>query len=59
MYRDVLRLVAQEHPAVDYGHCYADALCARLVREPQNFVVVSENLLADLLSDLVGQIAGG
>jgi isocitrate/isopropylmalate dehydrogenase len=35
-------------------------MCARLVRDPERFdVVVSENLLADLLSDLAGQVAGG
>jgi isocitrate/isopropylmalate dehydrogenase len=31
-----------------------------LVREPQLFdIIVSENLIGDLVSDLVGQIAGG
>jgi len=35
-------------------------LCALLVRSPERFdVIVSENLLADLLSDLAGQVAGG
>jgi 3-isopropylmalate dehydrogenase len=51
---------ARQNPKVQFEHFYTDALCARLVREPQNFdVVASENLMGDLLSDLVGQIAGG
>jgi isocitrate/isopropylmalate dehydrogenase len=51
---------ARQNRDVQFEHFYTDALCARLVREPQNFdIVASENLMADLLSDLVGQIAGG
>jgi isocitrate/isopropylmalate dehydrogenase len=60
MYLRIFREVAQRYSEIKFDHVYADALCARLVREPQNFdVVVSENLLADLISDLAGQIAGG
>jgi 3-isopropylmalate dehydrogenase len=52
--------VAKEFPDVSFHHYYADALCAMLVRDPLRFdVMVSENLIADLLSDLAGQIAGG
>lgn len=60
MYLRVFEEVAKKHSNIKFEHLYADALCARLVRDPQDFdVVVSENLLADLLSDLGGQIAGG
>ncbi len=60
MYLRVFEEVAGENPDVKFEHLYADAMCARLVRDPQNFdVVASENLLADLLSDLAGQAAGG
>jgi isocitrate/isopropylmalate dehydrogenase len=60
MYVTQFKEVAKENPGVDFEHIYADAMCARLVRDPQDFdVVVSENLLADLLSDLGGQVAGG
>ena len=60
MYLKAFEDVAQSYPEVKFEHYYADALCARLVREPQKFdMIVSENLLADLLSDLAGQVAGG
>jgi 3-isopropylmalate dehydrogenase len=60
MYLTVFEAVAKVHPDVEFEHLYADALCARLVREPERFdIVVSENLIADLVSDLAGQIAGG
>jgi tartrate dehydrogenase/decarboxylase/D-malate dehydrogenase len=45
---------------IKFNHYYADAVCAYLVRRPQDFdVITSENLLADLLSDLAGEVAGG
>jgi isocitrate/isopropylmalate dehydrogenase len=60
MYLKTFQETAQQYSDVNFEHLYADALCARLVKEPQNFdVIVSENLLADLISDLAGQIAGG
>jgi 3-isopropylmalate dehydrogenase len=60
MYLRVFEEVAKKYPAIRFSHLYADALCARLVKEPHRFnVIVAENLIADLLSDLTGQIAGG
>lgn len=60
MYLRIFQEVAEKYPDVTFDHYYADAICARFVREPQKFgMVVSENLLADLLSDLAGQVAGG
>jgi isocitrate/isopropylmalate dehydrogenase len=60
MYLKSFETIARVHDDVEFEHLYADALCARLVREPERFdVIVSENLIADLVSDLAGQIAGG
>jgi 3-isopropylmalate dehydrogenase len=60
LYLSVFKEVAQNYPEIRFEHYYADALCARLVRDPQKYdMIVSENLIADLLSDLAGQIAGG
>jgi 3-isopropylmalate dehydrogenase len=60
LYLEVFKAVAHNHPEVEFNHYYADAMCARLVKEPEQYdVIVSENLLADLLSDLAGQVAGG
>jgi len=59
-YLKTFQEMAQRFSDVKFEHIYADALCARLVKDPQNFdIIVSENLLADLLSDLAGQVAGG
>ncbi|MGQ9543167.1 MAG: isocitrate/isopropylmalate dehydrogenase family protein [Candidatus Bathyarchaeia archaeon] len=60
MFREIFRKVGGEYPEVKARDLYADAVCALLVKEPQRFdVIVAENLIADLLSDLAGQIAGG
>ena len=60
LYLSVFKEVAQNYPEIRFEHYYADALCARLVREPQKYdMIVAENLIADLLSDLAGQVAGG
>jgi 3-isopropylmalate dehydrogenase len=60
MFRDIFRTVSKDYPEIKARDLYADAVCALLVKEPQKFdVIVAENLIADLLSDLAGQIAGG
>ena len=60
LYREISKELSQSYPDIEYHDCYADALCALLVRHPQEYdVIVSENLIGDLLSDLAGQIAGG
>jgi 3-isopropylmalate dehydrogenase len=52
--------VSSNYPDIKLENYYADAVCVHLLRRPQEFdVVVSTNLLADLISDLAGQIAGG
>jgi 3-isopropylmalate dehydrogenase len=60
MFRDIFRKVSKDYPDIKCRDLYADAVCALLVKEPQKFdVILAENLIADLLSDLAGQIAGG
>jgi len=60
MYLRAFEKLSHRYPQIGFQHYYADALCAHLVRNPEKFdVIVSENLLADLLSDLAGQVAGG
>lgn len=52
--------ISSEYPEIRFENYYADALCAHLVRRSHEFdTIVSTNLLADLISDLAGQIAGG
>ncbi|MEM2942262.1 MAG: isocitrate/isopropylmalate family dehydrogenase [Candidatus Bathyarchaeia archaeon] len=60
MFRDIFRRVSKDYPEIGCRDLYADAVCALMVKEPQKFdVVLAENLIADLLSDLAGQVAGG
>jgi len=60
MFREIFRKVSKDYPDIKCRDLYADAVCALMVKEPHKFdVVVAENLIADLLSDLAGQIAGG
>lgn len=60
MFRNIFRKVSKDYPDIKCRDLYADAVCALLVKEPQKFdIILAENLIADLLSDLAGQIAGG
>ena len=60
LWRRVFRDVAAEHPAVEAETRYVDALAMELVRSPGRFeVVVAENLLGDILSDLGAELVGG
>ncbi len=60
MFYNAFEETSSEYPEIRLENYYADALCAHLIRRPQEFdVIVSTNLLADLISDLAGQVAGG
>lgn len=59
-FRDAFRRVAAEFPDVEAECLYADAAAARLVQDPGHFdVLVMENFLGDILSDLGGGTIGG
>lgn len=52
--------VAAGYPDVAKDHLYADVAAMELVRNPGRFdVVVTENLLGDILSDLAAMLGGG
>ena len=49
-----------EYPEVQGTALYADVAAMELIRDPMRFdVIVSSNLLGDILSDLAAQIVGG
>ncbi|MGW8283632.1 MAG: isocitrate/isopropylmalate dehydrogenase family protein [Gemmatimonadota bacterium] len=60
LWRRTFREVAEEYPDIESDARYVDALAMQLVREPESFsVIVTENLLGDILSDLAAELAGG
>lgn len=59
-FRKVFTERAARHPDIDIEYYYVDAMALDLVRRPWDFdVLVSENMFADILSDLGGGIIGG
>lgn len=59
-FRRVFDEVAEEYPGVRAEHIYSDAAAQALVVRPQQFdVLVMENFLGDILSDLGGGTVGG
>lgn len=52
--------IGAEYARVPREHRYVDALAMELVRNPERFgVIVTNNLLGDILSDLGAQLVGG
>jgi 3-isopropylmalate dehydrogenase len=60
LFREVFDEVGEEYPDVEKDHRYADAAAHDLVTVPQHFdVVLTENFLGDILSDLGAATVGG
>ncbi|MEJ2547490.1 MAG: isocitrate/isopropylmalate dehydrogenase family protein [Gemmatimonadota bacterium] len=60
LWRRVFAEIAAEYPDVESEMGYVDAIAMQLVREPERFsVIVTENLLGDILSDLLAELSGG
>jgi 3-isopropylmalate dehydrogenase len=52
--------MAPEYPGIKADHRFVDALCLELLREPEAFdVIVTENMLGDILTDLGAALQGG
>ena len=59
-FRKIFDEVASSYPDVAADHLYVDAAAFELVRRPGRFdVLVTENLLGDILSDLTAGLIGG
>lgn len=59
-FRKVFDEIAAEFPEIASDHLYVDAAALELVRRPDRFdVIVTENLLGDILSDLSAGLIGG
>ncbi|MBE8515950.1 isocitrate/isopropylmalate dehydrogenase family protein [Amycolatopsis sp. H6(2020)] len=60
LFRSIFQEVANEFPDIDTELLYADAAAQALVLRPDEFdVLVMENFLGDILSDLGGATVGG
>ncbi|MSP91551.1 MAG: isocitrate/isopropylmalate dehydrogenase family protein [Myxococcales bacterium] len=60
LWRRVLRELAPEFPDVRATTLYADVACMRMVTHPHEFdVVVGDNFVGDILSDLAAALVGG
>ncbi len=60
LFREIFYEVASEYPDIEHDCMYADAAAQALVMSPSDFdVLVMENFLGDILSDLGGGTIGG
>ena len=59
-FREIFLEVAADYPDIEAETLYSDACAYNLVIRPEHYdVLVMENMLGDLLSDLGGATAGG
>lgn len=59
-FRSIFEEIAAEYPSVEAGYIYADAAAESLVMRPEQYdVLVMENFLGDILSDLGAGTIGG
>lgn len=60
LFREVFLEAARDHPDLDVECLHVDAAAQALVLAPEHFdVIVTENLMGDILSDLGGGTVGG
>ncbi|MFQ5529112.1 MAG: isocitrate/isopropylmalate dehydrogenase family protein [Gemmatimonadota bacterium] len=60
LWRRVFDEVAEEYSEIEADKTYVDALAMDLVRNPDRYsVIVTDNLLGDILSDLSAELVGG
>lgn len=60
VFDEVAKELQHEHPSIETEHLHADAAAAALVEHPEHFdVIVCENFIGDILSDLGAATVGG
>jgi len=60
LFLDCFRKVAEDYPDIQADDRIVDALCMRLVMNPESFdVLLLENLYGDIVSDLAAGLVGG
>lgn len=59
-FREIFDEVGADYPEIEKEHAYVDATAMNMVKRPWDFdVMVTENLLGDILSDLGAGLVGG
>lgn len=59
-FRKVCKEAGEDYPDVELDYCYVDAMTVHLVKRPDFYnVIVAENLLGDIISDLGAATVGG
>lgn len=60
LWQRVFAAVREEYPEIEASHMFVDALAMQLVRAPERFdVIVTDNLIGDILSDIGAALQGG
>ncbi|MGC9778766.1 MAG: isocitrate/isopropylmalate dehydrogenase family protein [Candidatus Heimdallarchaeota archaeon] len=60
MFLKVADEVAKDYPDIEVWKQNIDAMCMQLVKNPQNFgVITTTNMFGDIVSDLTAQLVGG
>ncbi|SHF08762.1 isocitrate dehydrogenase (NAD(+)) [Desulforamulus putei] len=60
LFLESVRSVAEHYPQIAYEEVIVDAMCMKLVQEPENYdVLVLPNLYGDIVSDLCAGLVGG
>jgi isocitrate dehydrogenase (NAD+) len=60
LFLEIGKKVAKEYPDIEFQDIIVDNMAMQMVLKPQNFdVVVTTNLLGDILSDLASGLVGG
>ena len=60
LFLKICKEVGQNYPTIQAEECIVDALCMRMVSNPNQFdVLLMENLYGDIISDLCAGLVGG
>ncbi|MGH7491118.1 MAG: 3-isopropylmalate dehydrogenase [bacterium] len=60
LWQRVFAQVGAEYPGIDKDHYFVDALVMKMVKSPEQFdVIVTENMLGDIITDLGAMLQGG
>ena len=59
-FRNIFNEIGEEYPEIEKDYSYVDAMTVHLIRRPDFYnVIVAENMLGDIISDLGATTVGG